>query len=234
MTASTPQTIENPLREMPEVVEGATADLILLAAGQLFAAKGFHGTSAREIAEAVGIRKPSLFHHFESKTAMAQYLLEYDRLRSPLLLGQMELSTQPVPVRIYQSIRREVSVELTSRYELRGLYLTDLLEEPDFAFWKSQYDIALARMRFLLEEGIRHGCFVDQPLGIIEQIFDSVLTGVVRLRSRHNILDADVIATLLLRLILTRPDEAAAIRKAADDALAALRRHELEREYRSR
>jgi TetR/AcrR family transcriptional regulator len=37
------------------------------AAARLFAAKGYAGTSVREIVEAAGVTKPSLYYHFKSK-----------------------------------------------------------------------------------------------------------------------------------------------------------------------
>ena len=45
----------------------ASSELILLAAARLFAAKGYEGTSVREIAETVGLLPGSIYHHFPSK-----------------------------------------------------------------------------------------------------------------------------------------------------------------------
>lgn len=49
---------------------------ILSAATRLFAARGFDGASLQEIAAAVGIRKPSLLYHFNSKAELRQAVLE--------------------------------------------------------------------------------------------------------------------------------------------------------------
>lgn len=56
--------------ERPELPPGAdegTRGAILLAALKLFAERGFHGTSIRQIGEAVGIKSASLYEHFASK-----------------------------------------------------------------------------------------------------------------------------------------------------------------------
>lgn len=54
---------------------GAMAGHIARVAARLFAARGFDATSVREIVEAAGVTKPTLYYHFGSKEALAQALV---------------------------------------------------------------------------------------------------------------------------------------------------------------
>jgi len=52
-----------------------TRDAILMTALDLFADKGYDATSMREIAERVGISKPALYYHFDSKEDIVRGVL---------------------------------------------------------------------------------------------------------------------------------------------------------------
>lgn len=54
---------------------GGARERILLEATRLFASRGYEGVSLQALADAVGMRKPSLLHHFTSKGAIREQVV---------------------------------------------------------------------------------------------------------------------------------------------------------------
>jgi len=66
----------------------ATVAVILTEARRLFTARGFEATSIDDIAEAAGVAKGAVYHHFASKEAVFQRVLEE---------VQAEIASGPIP-----------------------------------------------------------------------------------------------------------------------------------------
>ena len=104
--------------------------MILREARRNFANQGFEGTSLNDIADAVGIRRPSLMHHFSSKEAIYRQVLE-DAL---------------------DEWRR--SIESARSSELDGWELVDAVLEATFEFFQANPEIvSIVRREALSERG---------------------------------------------------------------------------------
>ncbi|MBA4026363.1 MAG: hypothetical protein C0482_28800 [Gordonia sp.] len=198
----------------------STTDSILYESAKLFAHKGFHGTTIQEIADAVGIRKPSLFHHFASKAAIARALVEYDYERSPSLQGKSELAGASPSVRLFQIIRREVTAQLTSKYDMRGLYFSALLDEPDFASWRQVHAKALADIVQVYQEGVKSGEFVDWDAHLAVEALNAIILQAVHWSANHPDMSvSNEVAEMAIRLAVSDPNRIPAIRQEADALL---------------
>ena len=87
-----------------------TREEILEAAAQVFRKKGFHGASMEDIAKAVNLQKPSLYHHVASKQEILLALLE--RALELVLERISAISTQDIPpdTKLKQMVRAYLQI----------------------------------------------------------------------------------------------------------------------------
>lgn len=201
-----------------------TRHRILLEASRLFASRGYHGTSTRDIAEAVGIRQPSLFHHYATKQAIAEAVLAHDLEPSLAHVQQLAAADGSAAVRLFRYVRAEIQRGMTSPFDLRGLYFTDVLDEPEFAEWSDKTDDFLAAIRAIVEQGIADGVFVAVDPEFTTEAIDALVLQALRLRGqgRGHTGHADEAAAFVLRALLSDPSELSTVRDQAmqEDAAA--------------
>jgi AcrR family transcriptional regulator len=195
----------------------ATRERILYEASKLFAVMGYHGTTTREIARAVGIRQPSLFHHFASKREIMQALLSYD-LGAFSFVESLAAEEGPAGVRLYRYLREDVVLVVQSPYNLSGLYTDEVMGDPDFASWAKRSDLLHAAVERIVRDGISSGEFIPMDPVLVREAIAGILLRTLMTYSGGRPQPAadlgDEIASFVLRAILADPSSLAGIRRA--------------------
>ena len=136
----------------------STRGRILVAASVLFAQRGYFGTSTRDIAEAVNIRQPSLFHHFQAKHEVFRALVELD-LGPSIDRMKQRLSEQGTwAQKLHLAIACDVREILMQPFDARGLYQDAVLALEEFS--DERHGIALFHEQ--LERVVDGGCVASE------------------------------------------------------------------------
>jgi AcrR family transcriptional regulator len=113
---------------------------ILDAAAELFTTHGYGSTSTRAIAEAVGIRQASLYHHFAAKDDILDALLGETIAGAAELAMRLERRSEPAAVRLYALARFDIGQLCDARWNIGALYFLPELRGDRFARFRSRRD----------------------------------------------------------------------------------------------
>lgn len=189
---------------------GSAAERIRAAAIQLFRARGYHGTSIRDLAEAVQMETASLYYHYPSK----QHILfdVFSRIMDDLIGGIRvatggDTSTQE---RLRAAVRFHVCFHaarqdeaIVSHSELRALSpenLVSIIAKRDQyqTFWQA-----------LLKEGVATGCFQIADIPVSANAILMMCSGVSDWFAMKGRLSGDEIANryeeLVARMVFHSP-----------------------------
>jgi len=195
-----------------------TRERILFEASRLFARQGFHATTTRQIADAVGVRQPSLFHHFASKDTIMQTLLAWDLDLALPALRRLAASTEPASLRLYRYVRDDVEHLATAPYNLTGLYTEEVMGDPAFAPWSAKLDRLHTRIQRIIADGISSGEFVPMSAGLAREAITGLLVRTLTVYSGGRASSSelgDQVATFALRALLADPTRIDSVRSSA-------------------
>lgn len=145
---------------------------ILDAAAVLFSEKGFDHTSTNDILEAVGIAKGTLYHHFKSKEAIMDAVIE--RQSERMLTAARHIAedrTIPVRERMLQVI---MALKLEKTEGAGGRDLIEHLHKPQNALMHQKSKQTILKevppiLTIVLKDGIEQGLFeTPYPLECME------------------------------------------------------------------
>ncbi|MGA6208826.1 TetR/AcrR family transcriptional regulator [Nocardia testacea] len=189
---------------------------ILDAAAELFTTQGYGSTSTRAIAEAVGIRQASLYHHFAAKDDILDALLGETIAGAAELAERLESRPEPAAVRLYVLARFDIGQLCDARWNIGALYFLPELGGDRFARFRSRRDTLRASYESLAARvvaGLGAGGVADArtlPFRLVETV--------INIRSDAGAVPEDVrraIAGASLR-VLGWDGDPAEVRAAAD------------------
>ena len=193
-----------------------TCELILLESSRLFAVRGYLGTSTRDIAAAVGIRQPSVYKHFASKQEIAEELLRRDLHAGIDILERLAREGGGPAVELYRYLCWEVRYVRGTPFDLRALYLGEILELPEFEEGRRLSRRYEALLQHIVQRGVAADEFIDIDVGFARQAIDGVVLETIRGGSGARSADEpDLAATFVVRALLRLPSRLAKVRAAA-------------------
>jgi AcrR family transcriptional regulator len=205
-----------------------TRENILRVTSQLLVTRGYGGTSTRDIAAAVGIRQPSLFHHFQSKRAIVTELLERDLEPAAARARLYAELSGPAGPRLYAYILADYRALATTTYDIRGIYTSALLDDPDFASYRARFDEFAGDLRRIIEQGIAQKEFREVRPAHAQQalagLFYAAVWGPRWLSAEEAQTWPEDSAELILRGLLRRPSTFAQVKRDGESLLATVSR----------
>jgi TetR/AcrR family transcriptional regulator, cholesterol catabolism regulator len=180
-----------------------TREDILEAAAQVFREKGFHGASMQDIARAVHLQKPSLYHHVSSKQEILLALL--DRALELLLERISAISDRNIPAdeKLRQMIRAYLEI-LAENTDLSAVLLFEhrSLERKQHARHVPNRDKFEALWRNVVEEGVAARLFICDDPALATRAILGILNWTITWYHPDGALEIDEIADRYSSLLL--------------------------------
>ena len=146
---------------------GDRRDQILRAAGRLFSQKGYHGTSMRDLAAALGLTQGSLYHHWAGKEELLFAII--DRISDEFLkvIEPIAQSAASPTEKLRAAARAHIRI-IVENLDTATVFLHEWkFLNPEYKERvRAKRDRYEALFREILAEGIRQGEFRLQPADV--------------------------------------------------------------------
>ena len=190
----------------------ATADRILDAGQELIQTGGFSAMSFQDIASEVGIRKPSIIHHFATKAELGVAIIR--RYRDTFAAQLQQISEDPAksswdalefyfsPYRFFASTPDKVCLCGALAGEIPALPETMRVEVKHFMEAQQQW------LEEILRRGAGRGEFAptDSPESLSRMIFNSLQGSLLVKRSTEDLSQLEDVIAAISKLLQTAQD----------------------------
>ncbi|MEV0293744.1 helix-turn-helix domain-containing protein [Nocardia sp. NPDC050710] len=196
-----------------EITRSPAAERILRTAAELIAARGYSGTSTRDIAAAIGVQQPAIYKHFAAKDDILSALVRLGLERPLALAGELAATSAPAVVRLHRWLRESLEHLRDSPYVLVSILTTPELQSERFTAEQhllERFDRVVIDM---IESGRREGDI--RPLNptsaarLVQSLFDA------QALPEYAVTPAEIIEFALIAL-LADPSRLPEIQRAAD------------------
>jgi AcrR family transcriptional regulator len=181
----------------------SSREAIIEAAIHLFNQNGYHATSMQDVAEAVEIKKPSLYHHFTSKEAILLAILEGGMDRIIHDVETISTSDLTCADKIKAVIRAHANI-LASNPDAAAVFLREDrgLGDDYMEHYIARRDRFERLLRELVQEAVNAGEFRSMDVPVVVQALLGMVNWMTRWYRTGGRLTADEIADSFAELFL--------------------------------
>lgn len=128
-------------------------------ASQLFAERGFAGTTMSQIAEAAGLRQPSVYYYFADKEAVLAEIVR-DVNRVPLeQVRRIASEGGSKAAQLFRIVRADAKTLCAFPFDINEIHRLSALREERFAqYWEDRREL-ISSVEAIIRDGIDDGEF---------------------------------------------------------------------------
>ena len=154
---------------------------VLDVAARMFHQQGYRSTSLKDIGDALGMNKASLYYYVKSKEDIARRLILRASGRLRGMYAQSELSALPADEALTRLVQEHCNVNLDHPHEM-GLLIQQrrFIEAGALGDITERERLYVAHVRSLIARGMDEGCFRKLDVSIATQLTLDAINSVLR------------------------------------------------------
>ena len=190
-------------RKSGSSTKDSASEEILKVAAALFSSKGYAGTNMAEIADTVGIRGPSLYYHFESKSEILRAIADLGMVGTIQSAAKLRDEATLTPAaRLYQLIDEVVLLLRSSDYAFNCLY-DPAFQDKEFSDINKRLVAWMKDVERIVADGVRSDQLITENTELTTYTIRGMLALSVRELAHFKQLSPEQVARYVADFALT-------------------------------